>query len=250
MNNEKSSKHLKWYAIIITIVFLLVAVAFALVFHRAGYDKKVLIKFGLIENTNSQNIESQVKAILAWDNCLQKMGYDADIVFFGDSITRDSDFGKYFDEQKIVNLGLGSDTIVGMIDRIPMVVSVMPEKIFLMGGINGLNDDNIDDCAKSYAELLDKLHSALPNAEIIVQSVLPIAFKNETANTNICHNTSIEQFNEKIRAIASDRNIDFIDLYSLYYLDGEMNPALTRDGVHLHPEAYDLWADAIRPYID
>lgn len=248
MNNSKSSKKLKNYAIFISIAFLLVAIAFALVFHRAGYDKKVLIKLGVIENTNTQNVESQIKAILAWDNCLQKMDYDADIVFFGDSITRDSDFRKYFDEQKIVNLGLGSDTIMGMIDRIPMVVSVKPEKIFLMGGINGLNDDNVDDCAKSYADLLDRLHSALPDAEIIVQSVLPIAFKNETANTNICHNTSIEQFNAKIEEVAAERGIDFIDLYSLYYLNGEMNPSLTRDGVHLHPEAYDLWANAIRSY--
>ena len=248
MNNRKSSKRLQYYAILITIAFLVEAIVSALIFHRVGYDKKDLEKMEVIENTHSQNIESQNKAILAWDNCLQKMDYDADVVFLGDSITRDSDFGKYFDEQRIVNLGLGSDTIMGMIDRIPMVVSVKPEKIFLMGGINGLNDDNIDDCAKSYSELLDKLHSALPDAEIIVQSVLPIAIKQETANKNNCHNTSIEQFNARIEEIAAERCIDYIDLYSLYYLNGEMNPSLTRDGVHLHPEAYDLWANAIRSY--
>ncbi len=244
MKKEKAFRRLRNYAIIITVVFVLITAAFAVVFHHAGYDRKVLQKLGLIENVAKPNY-----ALLGWENCLQKMDYDSDVVFFGDSITRGSDFREYFTGQKIVNLGYAGDSVVGMINRIPMVAAVSPEKVFVLGGINGLTDTNIEKCVDSYALLLDGLHDALPDAEIFVQSVLPVSKEKEVTLTNQCHNTTIEQFNSKIKELAKERNLIFVDLYSLYLLDGEMNPALTKDGVHIYPEAYSIWADAIKSYM-
>ena len=56
--------------------------------------------------------------------------------------------------------------------------------------------------------------------------------------------------NEIIAKIAFRSNCVYVDLWSLYERDGEMPKELTRDGVHLFPEAYNRWADEIRKYIE
>ncbi len=238
---NKVSKKLKIYAIAATAFLLLILAVFIVVFHHAGYDEKVLVKLGLKEQTVKTN-----EAILSWERCLEKLDYDADIVFFGDSITCNGDFSRYFPDLKICNLGHGGDTLSGMINRISMVQAITPEKLFLLGGINGLTDFNLDNCVSKYAELLDCLQQSLPDTEIYVQSVLPISSSKELS---ICHNTTIIKFNEEIKKLAESRGITYIDLFSLYVIDGEMNPELTLDGVHLWPDAYDRWAEKIAKYI-
>ena len=238
---KRQSKKLKIYAIIATTIILLILAAFILVFHHAGYDEKLLVKLGFKEQTSKIN-----EAVLSWERCLEKLEYDADVVFFGDSITCLGDFQKYFPNIKICNLGHGGDSLSGMINRISMIQSVNPEKVFLLGGINGLTDLNLDNCVSKYAQLLDLLEESLPDTEIYIQSVLPISSSRELSK---CHNTTIERFNDEIKKLAEAHKMEYINLYSLYELNGEMNSELTFDGVHIKHEAYDLWAEKIIKYI-
>lgn len=238
---KRQSKKLKVYAIIATTIILLILAAFILVFHHAGYDEKLFVKLGFKEQTSKIN-----EAVLSWERCLEKLEYDADVVFFGDSITCLGDFQKYFPNIKICNLGHGGDSLSGMINRISMIQSVNPEKVFLLGGINGLTDLNLDNCVSKYAQLLDLLEESLPDTEIYIQSVLPISSAKELS---ICHNSTITRFNAEIKELAETHDLEYIDLYSLYELNGEMNSQLTLDGVHIKPDAYDLWAEKISKYI-
>lgn len=239
---NKKHNCLKIYAISITACAILVFAAFGVVFHHAGYDTKVLVKLGIIEATAQTNW-----AVVGWNNTLEKLNYDADIVFFGDSITRGSDFREYFPEKKIVNSGYPGDTLVGMIDRVSGVAAVSPEKVFVLGGINGLTDVNIDNCISTYSDLIDELLEALPEADIYIQSVLPISSSKELS---VCHNSTIVKFNSTLEQLASEKGVSYVDLFSLYEVNGEMNPELTKDGVHIYPEAYSLWAEEIAKYID
>lgn len=240
-----SSRPLKLYSIIVTAVALLLLAAFLVVFIHAGYHTKVLVKLGLQEPVVKTN-----HALLAWENCLNKMDYDADVVFFGDSITYESDFSAQHPQLKIVNLGYSGDTLSGMISRIPMVQAVSPEKVFILGGINGLTDANISQTAQQYESLLDQLQEALPDTEIYIQSVLPISKEKETSLTNICHNETIVAFNKLLEEMAAQRGLVYIDIHSLYYLDGELDPQLTYDGLHLQQQAYEKWENAVKPYLD
>lgn len=236
------SSFLKIYAICVSIICLLAVIAFGLVFHRAGYDQKLLVKLGLAEPEIPTNF-----AVHGWNNTLMKLDYDADIVFFGDSLTADSDFGSFFPEHKIMTSGYYTDTLAGMISRVPGVAAVDPEKVFFLGGFNGLTDLNTDVCLQTYNKLLDELEAALPDAEIIIHSVLPVSSARETSQL---HNTTIVDFNKRLSVIADERGLVFVDLYSVFEKNGELDPTLTRDGIHLLPEAYALWAEAISEYID
>lgn len=231
-----------YYAWISSIAALLFLSAFCVLFIHGGYLNKILVKLGLKESKQKINW-----AVFSWNNTMEKLDYKADIVFFGDSLVRGSDFRSSFTDKKIVNLGYSGDTLSGMIERVSMVKAVSPQKIFLLGGINGLTNMNVEQCVKTYAKLLDKLHNELPESEIYVQSLLPLSKEKEKS---ICLNENIVKFNEKIELLANDRGFTFIDLYSLYLLDGKINPTLTKDGIHLLPDAYNIWAKAIEEYVN
>lgn len=239
---DKNYKRLKVYAFFLTIAFVLATLGFVVLFFHGDYDTKILVKLGLKERTVETNW-----AVVGWNNTMEKLDYDADIVFFGDSITRGSDFREFFPKERIVNLGYPGDSLEGMKKRIISVSSVNPEKVFVLGGINCLSDANIQSCLNTYAELLDDLKADMPNTVFYIQSVLPVSKSKELS---VCHNTNIRQFNQGIKTLAEERNMIYIDLYSLYEVSGEMNPDLTRDGVHICPEAYELWANAIKQYIE
>ena len=52
-------------------------------------------------------------------------------------------------------------------------------------------------------------------------------------------------FNKKIYQFADENDITFIDLHKHYVFDGKMNPELTKDGIHLRPEAYSYWYEEL-----
>ena len=172
--------------------------------------------------------------------------FACDAVFFGDSITCDGDFDRLFPEHRIVNLGVYGDTIEDLLRRVTEVRAANPAKIFLLGGINALRPDNVPECAAQYAVLLDALRQSCPESEIIVQSVLPVAAELDDAGLE---NDAVRRFNAKIKALAGEKGCGFADLYAAYELDGALNPALTRDGLHLNFTAYGPWAEVIKHYM-
>ena len=171
--------------------------------------------------------------------------FSTDAVFFGDSITCDGNFDELFPGLRIVNLGVYGDTLADLLRRVPEVGEQHPKKIFLLGGINSLGPDNAEDCLREYAELLGALRAACPKADLIVQSVLPV----EEADRNGEINRAVRRFNEGLKTLAEHRGCPFVDLYVLYEKDGSLDPALTRDGVHLNFNAYGPWAETVAPYL-
>ena len=241
-NNQRfaTANAQKNYTIVVTTLAVLSILAFSFIFIRAGYFAKLLVKLGLKEPSISTNY-----TLTSWENCLQKLNYDADVVFLGDSITQESDFADIFPTVKVVNLGFGGDVLKGMYVRAPIMESLTPEKVFVMGGINNLTNENVDQSVKEYSDLIEKIQEILPNATLYIQSVLPIAKEQEKTKSN----ETIRLFNKHLEQLAIKHGATYIDLYTLYLLNGELNPALTNDGIHLRPEAYTIWANAIRKYI-
>lgn len=171
--------------------------------------------------------------------------FACDAAFFGDSITADSSFETFFPGQRIVNLGVYGDTLSDLLRRVPEVQAENPARVFLLGGINALKDDNGSACLLEYRNLLEALQTACPDAQIVVQSVLPVGAELQLPMG--CHNSTIRRFNAELASLAQAHGCLFADLYSAYEKDGALDPALTRDGVHLNFTAYGPWAEVIAP---
>ncbi|MBQ5320602.1 MAG: hypothetical protein J6K88_00845 [Oscillospiraceae bacterium] len=183
----------------------------------------------------------------AWEACLQKISYRADIAFLGDSITHLSQFQKDFPDKEIISLGVPGYPVAAFWEYVQMLKASGAEKVFIMGGINGLKDDNIDEIVADYKALLDYINEEVPERKFYIQSALPVT---ESAQERYCQNTSVRIYNEKLKALAKEYGATYIELHK-FFLDEKENlkENLTGDGVHPLPAVYKKWAEEIKPYI-
>ena len=233
----------KMYLIIASMITVLSIAAFCALFFHGGYGEKILIKLGFKEPQKETNW-----ALFSWDSCLEKLNYDADIAFIGDSITRGSNFQERFPDKKIINLGYSGDTIAGVSERLSMLKHTSPEKIFVMVGINGLTDKSSDACLKTYAKLLASMKEELPGAEVYVQSILPLS--KEKSEQLSCSNDTIQNFNMELKKLAEQHQMTYVDLFSVFIENDEMKPSLSADGLHINSDGYEAWENAIASYMD
>ncbi len=178
------------------------------------------------------------KCIKAWTNSLRQMKAKADIVFLGDSLTYYGDFASVFPDKVVCNLGLRGDTIQGMIDRVEQVKMLEPKQVFLMAGINDVANCSVEDFAKQYESLVLKLKELLPDALIVIQSMLPV---NDRDFTISCNNNQIENLNETIQGIAYRYQLNYLNLYTVYSINSVLPKDDTIDGIHLRSQAYSKW---------
>ena len=231
----------------ITSIAVLFAIGFFVLFFHDGYPQRIISRFSSKSDIPFVATHSD-KAVDAWKNCLAQLHTKADIVFFGDSITRRGDFASSFQDKTVCNLGLGSDTITGMTDRVSMINVVFPETLFVMGGINSLRDSTLDHSVNEFGELLAKIKSEC-NADVFILSVLPIS--KEKASSIGCSISTIKSFNSAIETLTAEYGFTYIDLFSnLADSDGHILPEFTTDGVHLTENGYVVFVDAVSPYIN
>lgn len=170
----------------------------------------------------------------------------ADVVFMGDSIVGRGLWNEYFHDLVVANRGIGTDTSFGMVNRVNQAVELNPDKVFISGGINDLtNGYDLNLILENYESILNSLEKDLPNAEVFVQSVLPIK-----ENKRDVKNNSIKEFNVDLREITEQYNFTFIDLYSEFVDDaGQLADEYTIDGTHLTGAGYAKWVEKINEYV-
>ena len=225
--------------IVCVLIAAIAVVGFVYVFCRAGYWHQLLIKLDLIQERTSMN-----DAVNSWRTCLEQLDVHADVVFLGDSITRNGDFRSLFPTQRICNLGCAGDRILDIADRVSMIPVVRPRTVFVMAGINTLSCRTLKQALRHYSQLLEQLSKQQPCKQVVILSVLPVS-----ADSRFCNNKKILAFNREIRQMAEARNYVYIDLFSQYAQDGCLPPEYSEDGLHLKPDCYTIWADAVAQYI-
>lgn len=167
------------------------------------------------------------------------------IVMIGDSLTARGDFASYFPEADLCNLGHDGDTVHDVTERLGEIGDA--DRIFLLCGINSLADGLEGILAEHYRILLDTMAALYPEAEVYVQSVLPVSADFQIYRR--CSDETIRTLNREIETLTEEHGFIWVDLYSLFVENGAMTEAYTCDGLHLSEEGYAVWAEAIRPYI-
>lgn len=94
------------------------------------------------------------------------------------------------------------------------------------------------------SEIVDKALNSDPDMNIILQSVYPVTYKNRRKNR------LISALNEKLRAMCSEKNITYLDIYTLL-LDnkGGFNSEYTYDGLHPNVKGFEVVANQIIPLL-
>lgn len=164
------------------------------------------------------------------------------VVFLGDSLTEAGRWDEYFPGLDTVNAGRAGDTTADVQDRLAEVIERRPSVVVVMVGTNdfGLRA-TVEQVVRGTENILWTLHRELPDARVIVASVLPR--ERERAEW-------IRQVNIHVRQFAPTVKAEFLDLWPQFAEeDGELNTAFSSDRLHLNDDGYAAWADALRPLL-
>ncbi len=171
-----------------------------------------------------------------------------EIVFLGNSITENGDWNELFKNKHIVNRGIGGDVCFGLLNRIDEVVASKPKTIFLMIGINDIGRSvPVDIIAGKIQEIIQAIKNKSPKTKLYLQSVLPI--NEEVIWYNYMKNKSdqIVLLNEKLKPLAKEEGIHFLDLYTQFAdKNGQLLPEYTADGIHLSAAGYLKWREVFK----
>lgn len=206
-----------------------------------GYANRIAVKLGLLSPTVVVNRTQE-----GWDNSLEQLCIRPDVIFIGDSLTYHGDFQHYFPDTTVLNLGVRGNSVSDVLNRCNILSSLSSPKVFLQVGINGLSEKNFESSLETYSKLVDTILKST-NSQVYIQSLLPITQEFEKSYVS---NEIIREYNERLEDIAQKYGLPYIDLYGKYQVEGFLNDTMTVDGIHLKENAYSIWAEEIRDYIE
>jgi lysophospholipase L1-like esterase len=180
---------------------------------------------------------------------------DARLVLLGDSITefwKDQPLWDRLDDGRAVNLGLMGDTAGGLLWRVRngALDGLSPRAVVVLIGTNDLEQARAGgraalerEVTESVRSVLPELHVRSPNAEVVMMGVLPRGGDAEDVDGFNC---SVVRVNQSLASLARSAGASFVDLGPRLLAGGTRVPGrLMPDGIHLSPEGYALWCDAL-----
>ncbi len=122
------------------------------------------------------------------------------------------------------------------------ITSHDPRIIYTLLGANSLGVETDEHLIQTYSLLLDKIKTAFPNAEIIVEGLTPVSRK-VSSDQLAMTNGRIRALNVQLAEMASEKGLHYLDIYSaLCNEDGDLPVTLSReDGIHLNAEGSARW---------
>jgi lysophospholipase L1-like esterase len=153
-----------------------------------------------------------------------------------------------------LNQGISGEVSNGLLQRLDFFDRTQPEKIFVMVGINdlirGLDDQEI---LANYGQIVGYLRKRHPQAEIVIQSILPHAGENITwerkEKLQAIPNPRIYKLNQKLNHLATEKGAKYLNLQPLFTdKQGNLRSDFTTDGLHLSPPGYLVWRTALQMY--
>ncbi|MES2339690.1 MAG: GDSL-type esterase/lipase family protein [Pseudomonadota bacterium] len=167
----------------------------------------------------------------------------ADVVMLGDSVTAGGRWHEMFPDVRIVNRGVGGDTVTGVLRRAPRIAAMRPKAVFVMIGINDVVSGN------SAQVVLDRYAAAIrilrrSGAQVYVQSVLACG-----ARCDDEQRARVAAIDAALPALAARYGAAWIDLNTRLGDGKTLRPGMSWDGIHLTGAGYAAWRDALRPAV-
>ena len=165
-----------------------------------------------------------------------------EVAMLGTSLTMRVQWNELLGREGVINRGISGDLTNGILNRVDEVISRKPVICFIEGGSNDI-DLNI-----TAGEIAENLHQAA--LQLKANGIIPIMFAvphvSERYPNFEAFNRKVDEVNVQLHAIANKEHFAIIDL-TKNIGDGHetYNRFTARDGMHLAPAAYQLWAEAV-----
>lgn len=175
---------------------------------------------------------------------LARRSAPSDVVMLGDSLTQYAEWSELMG-CPVANRGVAGDTIEQVRQRLSDVVALHPKVLFLLVGVNDLEDGVAPpEVARRHAALIRELRATLPTTRLVVQAILPVRGQRRLSLS------AISDTNALLRHAAKAAGAAWLDVGSvLVDPTGQLDPRYSLDGLHLTGDGYRAWAEAIRPLL-
>jgi lysophospholipase L1-like esterase len=175
-------------------------------------------------------------------------------VLLGDSLSLWFPLEMLPEDRAWLNQGISGESTAGLLERLNLLDAVHPQTILVMVGMNDLiKNTPQDQTLQNYQQILQTLRQAHPQAEIVVQSILPHGGSRLTAENREqvaqVSNQQIHDLNLKLEAMAKEVGVKFLNLHGLFLdKDGLLRAELSTDGLHLSQQGYLVWKSAFQVF--
>lgn len=184
--------------------------------------------------------------------------YFSDVVFLGDS--RTEGFHLYSGLQEGQYLYAVGATVASVFDKateqtdagkVPMLDALAKMecgKVYVMLGVNELGWPRTETYYNQYGKLIDRIRQDHPDAEVVIQSLLPVSAVQEAKGT-YANNERIAAYNDILLQLAEEKNCPYLNVAeAVTGEDGCLKPELTSDGIHLNKAGCAVWLDYLRTH--
>ena len=186
-----------------------------------------------------------------------------DVYFMGDSITRRwgasdeqyqdllANWRANFTGWNAADFGWGADKTQHMLWRLQNgeLDGVNPKIVVLMAGTNNVGrstplgdvEERAADVARGVTAVVREIRKRAPDATVVITGITP-------RNDNIAVMPVINRANQQIAKLADGKKTRYININAALALpDNQLREGMVNDGLHLTVNAYQVWADALKP---
>ncbi len=168
----------------------------------------------------------------------------ATVVMLGDSLTEGALWSEITGCAFVVNRGIGGDKADGISKRLDEVTKLKPTAVFLMVGVNDIASDvPVEKIVDRVRQTIRRLTKA--GSQVYLTLVLPVA---ESFTRKL--NPKINELNAAYTVLALQTKVTVIDFRAdMRTEEGFLRDELSVDGLHLAPDGYRIWRDAVMPLV-
>lgn len=159
-----------------------------------------------------------------------------DYVVMGDSRAIGFYYSDFLEEERI--LAVGGNTILAIEARLPALQQRNPSYVFLTYGLNDVSIgywDKGEEHAALYMEKVQMIREVLPDATIVVSSILPTT---DAAYSLSKRWKKIPDWNKALKAACEENGVLFADCDWIFQ---EHKKLWASDGHHFRPALYPYW---------
>ena len=163
--------------------------------------------------------------------------------------------------QVIYNRGISGYTIPELLESMDeQIFDLEPSKIFINIGTNDISipEKTIDMLIADYRKVLDQIKSCLPKAKVYMMAYYPVNLQvaekvkpwPEAVEAAKLRIERLDAANRAVEELSKEYGYAFINVNEgLYGSDGQMQTALSSDGIHMWPDAYEIVLENMTKYI-
>jgi lysophospholipase L1-like esterase len=219
-----------------------------------------------IERSDVATPRTDMNSKLAHEQLLAKRkAGQIDAYFMGDSITRRwgasdeqykelfSNWSANFTGWNAADFGWGGDKTQNMLWRLQNgeLDEINPKVIVLMAGTNNVGratplgdaSERAAEVARGVTAVVREIRQRAPAATLVITGITP-------RNDNIAVMPVINDANAQIARLADGKKVRYVNINGeLAFPDNRLREGMANDGLHLTPQAYQIWADALKPIL-